>query len=194
VLFPPARLSGAGWLTALGAVAVAEALERHAGLPARIKWPNDVRVGGRKIAGVLVERRGSAGHVLGLGLNVNVAGDELPQELRDVATSVRIEAGRPGDRSEWARWVIRAIDEHYARGLEGEGVALLGGWLGRLEALGRPVRLETRRGVVAGVLRGVDPEGGLEVEVEGVGVRVVGLADVLGFEESTREDALSPHC
>ena len=68
LLFPPAHLlpaypaggSGQAWLTALGAIATAEVVSSWTGETARIKWPNDVRVRGRKIAGILVERLGSA--------------------------------------------------------------------------------------------------------------------------------------
>ena len=56
LLFPPPSLDDLAWLTALGAVAVAEVVAGFEGLDARIKWPNDVRVGGRKLAGILVER------------------------------------------------------------------------------------------------------------------------------------------
>ena len=74
LLFPPERLDGTGWLTALGAVAAAEVVSEWTGLEARIKWPNDVRVAGRKIAGVLVER--GPGAVIGIGLNVNATLDD----------------------------------------------------------------------------------------------------------------------
>ena len=80
VLRPPSGLGDVAWLTGMGAVSVAEVVEQ-AGVPrARIKWPNDVYVGDRKIAGVLAERRGD-GVALGMGLNVNVASQEFDAEL-----------------------------------------------------------------------------------------------------------------
>ncbi len=113
LLFPPKSLDDLGWLTALGAVAVAEVVADQTGLDPRIKWPNDVRVDGKKLAGVLVER--GLGTVLGIGLNVNIA--EFPDELRDLATSLEILLGRPLDRTEIARSLIQRLDFHHARAL-----------------------------------------------------------------------------
>ena len=100
LLFPPAALAETAWLTALGAVATAEVVAAWTGLDAgiTIKWPNDVRVGGRKIAGVLVER--GQGAVIGIGLNANVESGAFPPELRATATSLCIITGRRIDRSE----------------------------------------------------------------------------------------------
>src|SRR6185312_16364135 len=123
LIFPPPALDSAGpdagqdcaWLTALGAVAAAEVVSAWIGREAAIKWPNDVRVDGRKIAGILVERPVTHGlpgspesarvgaAVIGIGLNVNVDRGALPAELESLATSIRIERhGLAVDRSEVA--------------------------------------------------------------------------------------------
>jgi BirA family biotin operon repressor/biotin-[acetyl-CoA-carboxylase] ligase len=76
------------------AVAVCEACEASAGVECRIKWPNDVWIDGRKVAGILVEGRPHEGWaVLGIGLNVTTGPEELPDELREIATSLRAAAG-----------------------------------------------------------------------------------------------------
>ncbi len=84
----PDSAEGCAWLTALGAVATAEVVTAWTGREAAIKWPNDVRVDGRKIAGILVECPSPQGRaaVIGIGLNVNVDREALPADLR---------AGRP---------------------------------------------------------------------------------------------------
>jgi len=81
------------------AVAVAEACEALAGVECTIKWPNDVWVDGRKVAGILIEARPTERWaVIGIGLNVNTTTDELEEELRPTATSLHIATGRPQDR------------------------------------------------------------------------------------------------
>jgi BirA family biotin operon repressor/biotin-[acetyl-CoA-carboxylase] ligase len=81
------------------AVAVCEACEAVAPVTCRIKWPNDVWIDRRKVAGVLIEARPLDGWaVIGIGLNVNTTDDELPTELRDSATSLRMAGGDPIDR------------------------------------------------------------------------------------------------
>jgi BirA family transcriptional regulator, biotin operon repressor / biotin---[acetyl-CoA-carboxylase] ligase len=101
------------------ALAVCEACEAVAPVACRIKWPNDVWIDGRKVAGVLIEGRPlDRWAVIGIGLNVNTAQDEFPEELRGPAVSLRIAAGRPIDRdaaldallTRLADWVARLDD------------------------------------------------------------------------------------
>lgn len=135
VLRDPPRL-----LPMLAALAVAEVAERfdRAGRAAAIKWPNDVLLDGRKVAGILAEGRPQEGWVvLGIGLNVAVTPDDLPPELREVATSLR---AQPADveaalellleRLEHWRTATqeRALDAYRARdALAGRAVAWNGG-------------------------------------------------------------------
>ena len=133
LIFPPAGLqeprleshAGNAWLTALAAVSIAELVAEWSGRDARIKWPNDVRVEGRKIAGILVERaltpvclarvddKVQAPHqgvIIGIGLNVNLHEDSLPSDLRPRATSLAILGGGESiDRSLVARDLIRRL-------------------------------------------------------------------------------------
>ena len=122
LLFPPPDLAplgpeaaaGCAWLTALAAVATAELVSSWTGRDARIKWPNDVRVSGLKVAGILVERalsppcharadldqgHSAPGVVIGIGLNANIDLEAFPPELRQRATSVKILSGGAVDRS-----------------------------------------------------------------------------------------------
>jgi BirA family biotin operon repressor/biotin-[acetyl-CoA-carboxylase] ligase len=150
LLFPPPSLDSPRVLTALGAVAVAEVAEAWLGRPATIKWPNDVRVGGRKLAGILVER--GAGCVIGIGLNANLGHDDLPPPLRPTATSLSLELGAAVDRSELVRDLIRGLDRFYNAAIADAGAALDGAWSARLEAIGRRVRVETPTGALTGRL------------------------------------------
>jgi len=154
LLFPPARLAETGWLTALGAVATAEVVSAWTGCTAAIKWPNDVRVSGRKIAGILVER--NLGAVIGIGLNANLEQTDLPLELQSTATSLRILLNSPVDRSELAREVIRRVDYWYERGLSEGPESLNRPWRDRSEHLGRHVQANTSEGAYQGRLDDLD--------------------------------------
>jgi BirA family biotin operon repressor/biotin-[acetyl-CoA-carboxylase] ligase len=159
LLFPPENLAEAGWLTALGAVAVAEVVAAWTGLDVRIKWPNDVRVAGRKIAGILVER--GDGAVIGVGLNANASLDDFPEELHGTATSLRILLGGPVDRSELARALIRRLDDWYDRGWSLGPDVLNPAWRDRSEHLGRLVQVATPSGSYVGRLVDLDLRRGL---------------------------------
>ena len=99
-------------LTVVGAQACADAIRRLTGLAPELKHPNDVLVGGRKVAGVLGEA--SEGRVvLGIGINVNVPGDELPAEVRLPATSLLAELGAPVDRRELLVELLDQLERRY---------------------------------------------------------------------------------
>jgi BirA family biotin operon repressor/biotin-[acetyl-CoA-carboxylase] ligase len=159
LLFPDEPLAEASWLTALGAVAVAEVVSAWTGRSARIKWPNDVRVEGKKIGGILVER--GAGAVVGIGLNANLDLEDFPDALRETATSLRILVGSNVDRSELARALIRAIDRHYDTSRRSGSGALAASWRDRVESLGENVVVETPLGAAHGRLEVLDLVQGL---------------------------------
>src|SRR5215210_2503819 len=86
-------------LTGVAARACAEAIEAMTGLSPELKFPNDVLLGGRKMAGVLAEARDGR-VVLGIGVNVNVVAEQLPSEVERAATSLLAETGRTIERAE----------------------------------------------------------------------------------------------
>ena len=135
------------------AVAVCEALPADA----QIKWPNDVWIGGRKVAGILVEGRPQEGWaVLGIGLNVTT--DEFPPELE--ATSLALE-GRPLSVPATLAAVLASLDAWLPRPIE----EVLAAWRTRDALLGRPVRWAN--GSKEGTAAGVDSSGALIVETAG---------------------------
>ena len=99
-------------LTVLGAEACADAIRSATGLEPTLKDPNDVLIGGRKVAGVLGESDPQR-VVLGIGINVNVPAAELPDEVQIPATSLQIEAGAPVDRVELVVELLAALERRY---------------------------------------------------------------------------------
>ena len=167
LLRPPAgRL--APQLSIVAGIAVARAVEEALGAPRapspRIKWPNDVLLDGRKCCGILAEARDGA-VILGIGLNVNQAPEELPPTQRVPPTSLRIAAsGRGFERAPLLAGLLwhleAAVDAWAAGGLE----ALHAELAARDELAGREIVLD---GAPARVI-GIAPTGVLEVEVAGV--------------------------
>lgn len=150
------------------AVGVADGLAAL-GLDARLKWPNDVRVGGRKIAGMLALGVGTgapgAAVVLGLGLNVRRAA--VPPELAEVATSVEGETGEAVPRGRVLAAVLNAAEPWLSR--TPDASALVARYAARLDGLGGPIALDTGTGVgtddgvVHGTFEGVDDDGALRL-------------------------------
>jgi BirA family transcriptional regulator, biotin operon repressor / biotin---[acetyl-CoA-carboxylase] ligase len=99
-------------LTLIGAQACIEAVREVTGLEPVLKHPNDVLVGGRKLAGILGEAR-EGRVVLGVGINANVREDELPRDVRIPATSLLVETGAPVDRVELLVALLAALEHRY---------------------------------------------------------------------------------
>jgi BirA family biotin operon repressor/biotin-[acetyl-CoA-carboxylase] ligase len=137
------------------AVAVADAV----GEGAAIKWPNDVLLGGRKVAGILAEARPQEGWaVLGIGLNVAVRLEDLPEELRETAATMGLE---PRDVEGVLARLLPALE----RALALDTPALLGAWRARDALRGREVAWASGAGRAAGI----DGDGRLVVELAGGG-------------------------
>ncbi|GAA3132189.1 biotin--[acetyl-CoA-carboxylase] ligase [Streptosporangium carneum] len=157
-----------GWLSLLVGLAVASAVRRVAEVDARLKWPNDLLVGERKLAGVLAERVDSA-VIVGVGLNVSVRPDELPV---GTATSLAVENAACVDRDPLLRAILREIETHYREWSETDGDAdacgLRAAYLGLSATVGREVRVELPgERVLTGLATGIDESGHLLVESDG---------------------------
>ena len=155
----PSRLSQLNMAATLG---VADGVERLAGAAVTVKWPNDVRIGGKKLAGILIETamdaKGLKHAVIGIGLNVNLDPSAFP-EIAGTATSLMAEAGAPLDRVDVLRAVIEEVDDRYAEVRGGE--SLTDRWASRLDTLGSTVRVRWRDSEMVGRATGVDDEGNL---------------------------------
>ena len=167
-----------GGYSLVSALAVADALACVAGLGARLKWPNDVLVGGRKIAGILLESRmpaaggpGTAGAVgvIAVGIGVNRGQRAFPAGLAERATSVLLETGKIVERDAALAALLEAFDGWRAQ-LERDGLApVRARWLALADTIGRRVSVDG----VTGVAVDLDADGALVLEVGGRRHRVV---------------------
>ena len=178
VLRPTLSAAQAARLTMLAGVAAAEAIEAVAGVPAALKWPNDLLLGGRKAGGILVES-GLAGDrldyaVVGIGLNVSAA--PPPEAVQFPATAVAEAAGRPVDRLALLVQLLAALEKWYAAAVEGP--ALPAAWQARLAWLGEAVTAHTAEGELTGVAEGVDEDGALLLRLASGERRRLWAADV----------------
>ncbi len=165
LLFPPPPLRRPVLLTAWVAVAVAQYLTRVTGLSAKIKWPNDVLVNGRKICGILIEQR-TSGHsefplasVIGIGLNVQQSADDFGRAGLPLAGSLCTLTDRAFDTPEVALGLIEQLDAEYGRMLAGDLGTLESLWRTHLDLLGKDVCVELHDGIAEGKLAELTFEG-----------------------------------
>jgi BirA family biotin operon repressor/biotin-[acetyl-CoA-carboxylase] ligase len=183
---PPDRVSQ---LTMLCSLAVVDAIARcrpHAangrdtGWLARLKWPNDVLLNGRKVAGLLTELSFQGSEVdyvvVGMGINVNLDPSELPSDLLAPATSLLAEAGQRLDRLALLVDLLEGIDQRYAALRAGH--RFTSEWARQLVTLGRRVSVSERETMWEGVAEAVDDDGALRVRLPDGTVRCVRAGDV----------------
>jgi BirA family transcriptional regulator, biotin operon repressor / biotin---[acetyl-CoA-carboxylase] ligase len=165
LLRPKLRPIEATQLTVVAATALVRAIEATTTVRPVIKWPNDLLVDGRKIAGVLTELSAELDTIkhliLGIGLDVNQTAGDFPSEIRSLATSLRIAGGDALSRPELATRVLRELDADYARIRRGKFDAVADEWESRCTTIGRNVAVRIGERLVRGCAESLDDDGAL---------------------------------
>ncbi len=152
-------------LTVYSAVPVARAIEKVTGLRTGLKWPNDIQIEGRKVAGLLVEGTGQQGKVafvvLGIGINVNIAASDLGMEG---ATSLSEELGRTVDHERLLEEILLELRHYYERFLKRESPE--DDYIARSSVLGRQIEAAVGRETFRGKALYLAPDGALVIKSE----------------------------
>lgn len=158
-------------LTIAAGLAVAEGIQASTGLSPRLKWPNDVYVGERKLAGMLAEA--GAGFVV-LGIGINVLPAPYPPAIAERATSLEGELGRAIDRGLLLAECLASLARRYADLQQGRAAAVVDAWRTRATGtLGRAVRWDAAGNRHEGVAENIDASGALIVRTSSGPVRVI---------------------
>ncbi|WP_400163752.1 biotin--[acetyl-CoA-carboxylase] ligase [Brevibacillus sp. TJ4] len=157
-------------MTLLTAVCMARSIREETGLPVKIKWPNDLFVGDKKVCGILTELNAEADRVhylvIGIGINVNSEESDFPPELAGIATSLRIESGGKVNRLQLLQRFCRNFEQTYDEYLAHGFQPIREEWEALSYTIGRWVKVETVSQKLEGRAIGLDDEGVLLVEDE----------------------------
>ncbi|HWD20256.1 MAG TPA: biotin--[acetyl-CoA-carboxylase] ligase [Verrucomicrobiae bacterium] len=152
-------------LTIAAATAMVRAIHGQTGIMPEIKWPNDILIGGKKVAGILTELTAELDHVkdviLGIGIDVNLPAHEFPPELRACATSLRLAAGEKIDRAGLAVAALRELDRDYELIRTGQFEAIADEWQRHCSTLGCDVSIRMGDRVIRGRAESLDTDGAL---------------------------------
>jgi len=176
------------------AVAVAETIGKPARSQARIKWPNDIMLNGKKVAGILLEskslpisdcrmpiskskigNRKSEIYVVGIGINCHQKTDFFGAELQPIATSIDIETNSVTDRISLAKRLLTSLD-HWLDLAGRSGKKVIDEWQNLSIQLGHRVKLIYNGRQFTGNCIGIDPEKGLILQLDTGGIRMFGAA------------------
>ena len=170
LLRPTLSPSAATQLTVGCATALRQAIESETGLKPEIKWPNDILLSGRKVAGILTELSAELDRikyvVVGIGVDVNLDRDDFPAELRGQATSLKIELGRPVVRADLATAILGELDRVYARILAGDFTGVADEWERHCSTLGHPLVIYLGDRCVRGRAESLGEDGALMLRTE----------------------------
>ena len=156
------------------AVAVAEAIGKSAKGQAKIKWPNDIMLNGKKVAGILLESKSDDNQnvcIVGIGINCHQQKDSFPAELQPIATSIDMESHSKTDRILLAKRLLTSI-EHWLEMAAQKRQEVIKKWLNLSIQLGHRVKLIYDGREFSGNCIGVDPEKGLILQLDTGGVRM----------------------
>ncbi len=157
-------------ITLISAAAVAQAIRSVTKLPAAIKWPNDVIIGGKKVSGVLTEMRTERERVkflvVGIGVTANIPRSRLPAEIRNNATSLSAELGRNVSRIGLLQEILRQLEQRYVRLKNHRIDDLMDDWKSMSATIGCQVQVNLSRRIVRGYAVDIDKTGALLVRVD----------------------------
>ena len=179
LLRPSLRPQEATQITITAATALRRALQVGTGLAPDIKWPNDILIRSRKVAGILTELSAELDRVkhiiIGIGVDVNLGASEFPADLRPRVTSLKAEVGHSVPRPALATTILRELDADYARLRVGQFVAIADEWEQHCTTLGQQVTIRLGERRVCGRAEALDDDGALLLRTEhGHMERIVG--------------------
>ncbi|MDI6808522.1 MAG: biotin--[acetyl-CoA-carboxylase] ligase [Candidatus Eisenbacteria bacterium] len=184
LLKPDVPAALAPGLSFVASVAVVKAIRRVTGLSAFVKWPNDVLVSGKKVAGILTEMAAEPDKiefiVLGVGINVNQDNASLPDAVGASATSLGLELGRRVDRYDVLLSFLCELESLYLTFCRSGLDPLLEEWKGMTDMWGKRISVRCRGRVIEGIAHDVDESGALIVRLDsGIQERI--LSGDVGF-------------
>ena len=152
-------------ITVASATALRRAIQSQTGLRAEIKWPNDILLNGKKVAGILTELHAELDRVqyviLGIGIDVNLTTADFPADVRKIATSLKLELGNAVSRADLAVAVLRELDVDYGRVVSQKFTTLADEWEKHCSTLGREVTIRLGARQVRGRAESLAEDGAL---------------------------------
>src|SRR4030043_1142915 len=170
ILRPKIPPHQASLITLMAAVATAEAIQKFSGLFPLIKWPNDILLRDRKIAGLLNEIHSEMDRIhfviLGIGVNLNMDEKMFPKDIRAAATSLKREMGQSISRKAFLQTLLEELEMWYETFLKKGASPILKAWRDKAQIQGRPVKVTSFGEVLSGTAIDVDNDGALILETK----------------------------
>jgi BirA family transcriptional regulator, biotin operon repressor / biotin---[acetyl-CoA-carboxylase] ligase len=186
ILRPKTSAKKTSLLPFVAALALTKTIETY-NLHATIKWPNDVRVNGKKIAGILLESEviGQMINyvVVGIGMNLNIDITYFSPDIQPQSTSIIHELGRPVDYHEFLKTFFIQFEVFYKLFVEQQYDRIIDEWKNHTDTLGKTIRVQTSTETVQGIASDIDQSGFLVLRTERGETKKIMSGDCLYFDE-----------
>lgn len=182
ILRPKLSIQQTPQLTLVAAVALAQTLEKTNRVKPYIKWPNDLLLSNKKFAGILTELQGDADGVaaviIGIGINCNHTTDDIPQDLQEIATSLRIESGDEWNRQELLQTFLVTFEKLYEKYISFGFLPIKVLWESYNNTLGKHIKASTTLETLVGKAIGLEDDGALLLEDDTGKIHRIYSADI----------------
>jgi len=178
----------APFLTLMAAVACASAIRSLTSIPVSLKWPNDLMASDKKLGGILTEIKADANRVIyaviGIGININLLSEDMPDDIKDIATSIKIEQKRKAENnSDFSRTLIavqtlKELDRWYNIFLNKGKIIIKDEWLKLSSTINRAVKVTVFNAILKGTAQGIDDSGMLVLQLSNNCLKKISAGDV----------------
>lgn len=171
---PPEKLA---LITLMAGVATVSAIQQQASVPVKLKWPNDILLNGKKLAGILCEYIPDTAVIVGIGINLNQTC--FPEDIQDIATSLKLETGNTVNRTDLVLSLLENLDHEYEEFLQEKRTRLVKKWTDRTDMFGKTVTVHQKGKSLTGIAVGLDPEGKLILQTPNGEQQLLGSGELL---------------
>lgn len=182
ILRPSVPPTDAPILTLMSAVACISAIKNSLPIPASIKWPNDLMISEKKFGGILTEIKADMDNisyaVVGIGININIETKEIPDEIREYATSIKIETGQKQSRNKIAIEILKKMDKWYRIFLNKGKEPIISEWLKLSSTIGRAVKATIGENIFKGTAQDIDESGMLILRLSDGSIKKISAGDI----------------
>lgn len=169
-------------LTLMSAVACTSAIKKLTLVPVSIKWPNDLIVRNKKLGGILTEIRADMDRIItaiiGIGININLETEDMPDDIKTLATSIKLETGESHSRTIFAVEILKEIDKWYDTLIKLGKKTIIEEWLQLSSTIGQTVKVTTGDAVITGIAEGIDSEGVLILKLPDASLKKISAGDL----------------
>lgn len=182
ILKPLIAPRDATMLTLMSAVACTSVIKNITSVPVSIKWPNDIMVSQRKLGGILTEIKADIDRILyavvGIGININLEIDALPDNIRPIATSIKHETGSVQPRTPFVIEILKEMERWYNILLTAGKAPVIHEWLKLSSTIGRTVKVTAGNNIFKGLAESIDDDGMLMLRMTDNSLQRISAGDV----------------